>query len=490
MRKFRESRKVLVLLTMFLITSYCAIGMAAESDDAQAKLPTEIEQKMQQKITLNFPDDQPIGVILNAISQQVDLNIVKSPEITKTVSVTIDNVPLGEALNQILISCDCGYVASENVIRIVPSSQLTQETERTQSKIYRIWYANVKDVETALTKILSSRGSIASSAGTSNIIVTDTESKIKAIDEFLQEIDRPTPEILVEARIYDVTNTDGLDLGIEWTMRRNTGYGTGYPAADTTTGSVTGGPITGMSNSNPYLNSVFNSSTNLAQGATGTMNFGFLDEHVNIDVLMSAQRIKDSSKLLANPRILVLDNETAKFKAIREIPYQEIQQGGYQSFGTTEFKEVGVELEVTPKLTKDGKIKLHIKPVFSVQSGSVPMTLAGVELTMLQPIVDKREADTIALVQGGDTVVIGGLRKQEVVIEKSKIPLLGDIPLLGALFRFEGEQTVNSELIVFITPKVIEQSVLSDIEKKQLESTEMAHPIDPVTLIDPATREF
>ncbi len=407
------------------------------------------------------------------------MNIVKSPEITKTVTVNITNVPLGEALNQILTAYDCGYVASENIIRIVPASQLTQQNERTVSKIYRIWYANVKDVEQALTKILTpNRGSIAASAGTSNLIVTDTESKVKAIDQFLEEIDRPTPEILVEARIYDITNTDGLDLGIQWSAGRNTGYGTDYPALDATSGAITGGPITGMSKSDPYLNGVFSTTTNKAQGATGTLEFGLLNKHVNIDVLMSAQRMKDASKLLANPRILVLDNETASFKAVREIPYQELQQGGYQSYGTTEFKEVGVELEVTPHLTKDGKVKLHIKPVFSVHVSDVSLSLVGTNITMPQPVVDKREADTIALVQSGDTVVIGGLRKQEVTQEISKIPLLGDIPILGWVFKFVGEQTVNSELVVFITPKVIENLTLSETENKYLEGTEITPPTD------------
>ena len=160
------------------------------------------------------------------------------------------------------------------------------------------------------------------------------------------------------------------------------------------------------------------------------------------------------------------------------------------SYGTTEFKEVGVELEVTPHLTKDGKIKLHIKPVFSVYVTDVPLTLVGASITMPQPVVDKREADTTALVKSGDTVVIGGLRKEEVTEEVTKVPVLSEIPLLGNLFKFKGEQTVNSELVVFITPKVIEEHELSEIEKKYLEGTDIPHPVPPDTMIDPATREL
>ena len=219
---------------------------------------------------------------------------------------------------------------------------------------------------------------------------------------------------------------------------------------------------------------------------------GILTRHADLDLLFSAIQQQDAAKLLANPRILVLDNETASFKAIEEIPYQRLQQGGYQSFGTTEFKEVGVELEVTPHLATNGLIRLHIIPVFSVQVDSVEITTigtGGASITSPQPVVDKREANTIALVRDGQTVVIGGLRKQTVNQLVSKVPVLGDIPLLGWLFSFEGEETVNSELVVFITPRIIEEPVLSEAETRFLEATDIVSPTPPTPRIDSATRE-
>jgi len=480
MKNLRESKKIVILTVLLLTLGFCTIGIAADnSDDGEMKAPTIIEQKMKQNITLNYRD-VPIDDILRAISEQVDLNIVKSPEITKTVTVSVTNVPLGEALNQILTAYDCGYVASDNIIRIVPSSQLTQDMERTTSKIYRIWYADVKEVENALTKIISSRGSIAASIGTSNIIVTDTESKIRAIDEFLDEIDRPTPLIEVEVRIYDIKNTNALDLGVEWFIGRNTGYGT----------QTTGGPITGMSNSNPYINGNFDSTTNKV-GSTGILDWGIITKHMDIEVLFSAIQQKDCAKLLANPRIKVLDNETASFKAIEEIPYQQLQQGGYQSFGTTEFKEVGVELQVTPHLAKDEMVRLHVKPVFSVQTGDVEISTVGTggsTVTSPQPVVDKREADTVALVKSGQTIVIGGLQKQTVNQLVTKVPILGDIPILGWLFTYEGEESVNSELVVFITPNIVEQQAgMTDREANYLDGTEIPVPKSPNTNLNPET---
>jgi type II secretory pathway component GspD/PulD (secretin) len=136
-------------------------------------------------------------------------------------------------------------------------------------------------------------------------------------------------------------------------------------------------------------------------------------------------------------------------------------------------------------------------PVFSVQTGNIPIPLetigtgpSGTIRTSPQPIVDRREADTIALVQDGDTVVIGGLRKEELTTEMSKVPLLGDIPILGILFRFEGEERRSSELVVFITPKLIEESVLTETEAGYLEATEFIGPVLPSTKIDPETKKL
>ena len=490
MRKFYGLKSTGIILVL-LIMLCCAISTAQETPaDEQAPL-TAIEQKMRKEITLNFRN-APIDDILRSISEQVQLNIVKSPQITETVTVDVRDVPLEEALNQILTVYGCGYVASENMIRIVPVSQLTQESERLISKIYRIWYADAKEVQQALSEILSDRGSIAISASTNNLIVTDTESTIKAIDAFLTEIDRPTPLIMVEVRIYDIKNSDALDLGVKWRSGRNTGYGTGRGTGIDGL-EPSGGPITGnLTNSDPFVNGFFENSISKA-ASTGSINWGVITEHFDLDVLFTAIQEQDAAKLLANPRILVLDNETASFKAIEEIPYQQLQQGGYQSFGTTEFKEVGVELQVTPHLAKDGMIKMHIVPVFSVQVDDVDITTigtGGVPITSPQPVVDKREADTVAMIQDGQTVVIGGLQKQTVNKLKSKVPVLGDLPLLGWLFNFEGEQTVNNELVVFITPNVQEQPKLTEIEEIYLERTDIPHPLPPETKLDPETGEL
>ena len=425
---------------------------------------TTIEQRMQKRISVDFRNT-PIEDVIRIMAEQVGVDIIKSPNVTGNVTATLTNAPLQEALDNILAAHGYGYVASENMIRIAPTAELAEKSEKLVSKIYRITYADVTEVEKSLRSFISQRGSISANPGTSNIVVTDSENKIKAIDTFIQEVDRITPQILVEARIYDITSTDRFDLGIEWDAGRNTTFNP-----------ITGEPTDGATD--PFINGVFNGTTQKTNNTTGTLRFGFLNSSIDIDAVLRVQQEKLDAKLLANPRVMVLDNQKAEFKIVRQIPYQQLNQGGgtTAAFGTTEFKEVGVTLEVVPHVTRDGMVRLKLKPKFSVQTGTVDIT-GGTSGSYSQPIIDERTADTALLVKDGMTVVLGGLRKKEVSKQKNKVPLLGDLPLAGALFRFEAEETINSELVVFITPHiVVEQPTLSQNEALQLGVTEFPPP--------------
>lgn len=439
-----------------------------------AEILTPVQRRMLQKVSVDFRGT-PIDDVLRILARQAEIDVVKSPKVTGEVTATLKDIPLGEALDNILSAHGYGYIPTENMIRVVPQEEIYQAKEKKVSRVYRITFADVKDVETALKKFMSETGSISSNPGTSNIIVTDMESKILAIDKFLEEIDRPTPQILVEARVYDITSTDQLDLGIEWNLGRNTNYGsTGI------TGMGDSSKLVDLDNrTDPFITGRMSSSTNKADAMQNVFRFGVLNEAVNLDALIRAEQKEVTAKLLANPRIMVLDNQQATIKIVEEVPYQELSEtSGGGSIGTTKFKDVGVELVVTPHLTRDSKIRLSLKPKFSVRTGEVFLTTNSIP----QPVVAKRETDTIALIADGQTVVIGGLRKQDLQQEVKKIPLLGDIPLLGALFRFEGETTALSELVVFITPHLImDQPVMSESERIRWKETEIPMPRNETT---------
>ena len=473
--------KAIKYLIFFFSMMLCVSVVAAEPQP-QIELPASmlsLDEQMKEKISVDFKNT-PIDDVIKIMALQAGVDIIKSPAVTGDVTATLTNVPLDEALDNILASHNYGYVKTKNMIRVAPLEELNQTAERLVTKIYRITYADIKEVETSLEKFISGRGSLSANYGTSNIIVTDTESKINAIDDFVAELDRITPQILVEARIYDITSKDRFDLGVEWQTGRNTTY-------DSTAG------ITGLG-TNPtggiidqFATGIFTGAVGKTSGTTGALRLGWLNSSVDIDILLKAQEQNLQAKLLANPRILVLDNEKASIRIISEIPYQELtesENGG--SIGTTAFREVGVELEVLPHVTRDQMIRLSLKPKFSVKSENVTLG-TGTSNLYTQPVVDKREADTTLLIRNGQTVVLGGLRKKEVSQQTNKIPFLGDLPMVGTLFKCEGEDTVTSELVVFITPRIIEtpaMSAMSEDEKKNYIETEFAGPEPTYTRVE------
>jgi len=443
-----------------------ATAMAENGDEPSEKtrVSADLEQRMLKTISVEFRNT-PIDDVIRIMADQADVDIVKSPNVIGEVTVTLTDVPLEEVLNNILSVHGYAYTLTENMIRIVTAEEKVAKPEPLKTETYEIVYADITAVVKALEKFKSSKGSVSSIQGTSYVIVTDTESKIRDMTALIDKIDQITPQILVEARIYDVTSKDRLDLGIEWDAGRNTAYPLGQPDITTRT--------------DPFITGGFNGTTAQTEVTTGALRFGWLNPSIDTDFLIKAQKENVDAKLLANPRILVLDNETASIKIISEIPYQELQEsssGG--SVGTTAFREVGVELTVTPHLaTRDDMVRLHLRPVFSVVTGSVQV--AGVSGVNPQPVVDKREADTTLLIKHGQTVVLGGLRKKEATKQINKIPVLGDLPLIGILFRFEGEETVVSELIVFITPYIVRQPVMSQDESRAYQITGFGPP-DPV----------
>jgi len=460
----------LVFIIAFCWAPYAAVALDNDDEAQQTKeVLTEIELKLQTRISLDFANT-PIEEVIRSFAEQANIDVIKSPEVVGSVTAKLTDVPLKEALDNILAAHGYGYIASENMIRIASAEQLAARPERYVSKIYRITYADVVEVEKALKRFISEGGSLSSNPGTSNIIVTDKESKIKAIDTFIQEIDRKTSQILVEARIYDITSRDRLDLGIEW----QTGRATTYNATQGLTG-VGYDPTAG--DRNPFITGLFDGTLNEASDTTAGLRLGWLDSHIDIDMLIKAEKENIDAKLLANPRILVLDNEEAQIKIVTEIPYQQLNQGGGTTvaFGTTEFKEVGVTLTVVPHLTREGMVRLQLKPEFSVQTSTVNIGTSSENYP--QPVVDKREATTTLLVQDGQTIVLGGLRKKDVSRQINKIPLLGDLPIVGNLFKFTGEDTILSELVVFITPRIIDEPALNETEQQQYEATEFEGPV-------------
>jgi type IV pilus assembly protein PilQ len=341
-----------------------------DEGSTQKKIQMPLQQRMLKTVSVDCINT-PIEDVIRMMAEQADVDIIKSPSVTGNVTATLTNVPLVEALNNILAVHGYGCVIDRNMIRVAPVDEIAQKGEILDSRVYRITYADVAEVENALKKFISKRGSISSNPGTSNIIVTDTASTIKAIDAFIDEIDRITPQVMVEVRIYDVTSTDGFDISPDWSIGRNnpitsstnTKVTNELTGADTknettkTTATTWQGSAAGLATSDhtfrkskPFTGGNFDVSTG------GTIRIGLLDT-VNLEMELALLVSQVGGKLLANPRILVLDNEAAEFKIISEIPYLEqsdTSAGGAMT--SIKFKEVGVGLKVVPHVTRDGMI--------------------------------------------------------------------------------------------------------------------------------------
>ena len=249
MRSSMKFSRLKFLVILAFVIAACAIAVAEEGDEdwgekellttnipftsenltkedlGEKEVLTTLQQRMLKKISIDFRST-PIDDVIRIMAEQADVDIIKSPKVIGNVTATLTGVPLEEALDNILAAHGYSYVSGRNMIRIAPVDEITEKDERLTNKIYHITYADVAQVERALEKFISKRGSISASLGTSHIIVTDTESNIKAIDTFIDEIDCITPQILVEVRIYDITSRDQLDLGVEWQAGRDTTYGT------------------------------------------------------------------------------------------------------------------------------------------------------------------------------------------------------------------------------------------------------------------------
>jgi type IV pilus assembly protein PilQ len=478
-----KSRRLNFLIISALVCFCCVSALAVENNARTAKkaVLTDLEQRMQKVVCIDV-NDVPIGTVIRQLADQVDVDLIMSPKVIGNVTVSLTDVSLDEALRCILDVHGAGIIVGENVIRILSREEMPEIAERLVTQTFEITYADVTQVVTALDKFKSPQGSVSSIVGTSHIIVTDTEGKIRDITNLLATIDRATPQVLVEVRIYDITSKDNLDLGIDWYAGRRTNRdGFGYPLNDDIIVQNNGSSTYINSITDPSLDAGFMAGTSKTENTTqGYLRFGLLNDHIDIEAMLRAEKENIDAKLLANPRIMVVDNEEATFDIVTEHPYVERTITAGSTTETVKFKNVGVKLVVTPHVAGRNMLRLNIAPEFSVLVTRVQIASSNV------PVVDTRKVNTIALVKDGQAVVLGGLRKKETSLQVNKVPVLGDIPVLGHLFRFEGEATANTELVVFITPHIITEPTLTEEEQQALDITEFSGPMPSTTKAEKA----
>jgi type IV pilus assembly protein PilQ len=320
-------------------------------------------------------------------------------------------------------------------------------------------YADPKKIVDSLNKIKSKRGSISVDDRTAKLLVRDTSSNIEQMEVVLRELDLPTPQVMIEGRIVTVSSNHTRALGIQWGFQRtHSDARTGVDPfvlsqlfGDTggllPTGGTTGGPTPAIA---PGVPAAVNLPISPAFGGLGVV-LGRVGDSIRIQAQLSAMEEENLVRTLSTPRIVALDNEEAIIKQGEEIPFTTVDSSGRT---TVTFKEAVLSLTVTPHVTADRRVSMKIKATDDTKGEEI--TFAGGFAFSF----NRNEATSSLLVDNGSTVVIGGVRKRSTTFNEDRVPFLGNIPVLGWLFkrRTEDLQPNTAELLIFITPTILEPS--------------------------------
>jgi type II secretory pathway component GspD/PulD (secretin) len=332
-----------------------------------------------------------------------------------------------------------GDAASEPQSNIITSMDSMDAGPQLFVRTVTLKFLNAANLKNALEKMSSTNGRISIDDNTNSIIICDTKENLDKILVEIRKADQTPKQIMIEVVIIDVQLKDDTEIGVDWDLLTTASKDVAYR----------------QSMMFPYRFSMIAPNATTIGDGTAYMTTGGRGGELSIindDIrnVVHALQEKRSVDILASPRVMVVSGQKADIKTIQQIPYQEVTQtsgggGGSGAITSTQFKDVGVTMEVKATVTDDGKILLVVKPEQSVNTG---VSVAGV------PIINKREASTTLLMDDGQIVVMGGLRRQDTQIIKYQVPLLGDLPLIGFIFSNNRKVTENSELLVLLSPHI------------------------------------
>lgn len=390
------------------------------------------------RVTLEF-SDADIRRIFQLIAEVSNLNFLISDDVQGTISIKLVNVPWDQALDVILDAKGLAMVRDGNIVQIKPRSKMQNQADEElaakraaerllelRTAVFEVNYASVSEVATQFNIMKSDRGIITKDDRTSRVIVKDIQPALDEMRALLKNLDLPEKQVMIEARIVEATSTFTRDLGVQWGLSYRDGSASvaGINAVDTAFGGV-------VSPTGP--------------GATGAgglglgMSFGKLTSNIQLDMRLAAAATIGQVKIISTPKVVTLNNKAAKISQGQSIPYQTTSAEGTK----TEFVEAALTLEVTPHITADGSVSMKIKASNNSPGAGSP------------PPINKKEATTELVVANGDTTVIGGIYVDSDTDSDTGVPFLSDIPLLGWLFKSNTKLKTKTELLIFITPKIV-----------------------------------
>ena len=421
-----------------------------------------------ERLSLNFQDIE-VRSVLQLIADFTDLNLVASDTVSGRITLRLKNVPWDQALELILRTKGLDQRQVGNVLLVAPAAEIAAreklelENQRQISELaplrtefIQVRYANAGDLFNLFdgsgeggNSVLSDRGSVIVDERTNAIILTDTAAKLEEFRRVIAQLDIPIRQVLIEARIVTANANFTEELGIRW------GGGAIGDASPLASQGKVGGSLETLTE---LQNIIVDGSGSISSpgdlvvdlGVTGpgatSFGIGFTGQDYLLDLELSALATDGHAEVVARPKVITSDKQTAKIESGTEIPYQEASSSGATS---TSFKEAVLSLEVTPQITPDDRIIMDLQ----VNQDTVGKIFNGV------PSIDTNSIQTQVLVDNGQTVVLGGIFATDRTVSTTKTPFLGDIPYLGILFKKTLETDNKAELLIFITPRIIKDSL-------------------------------
>ena len=400
------------------------------------------------KLSLNFQDIE-VRAVLQLIADFTDLNLVASDTVGGNVTLRLQNVPWDQALDIVLKAKGLDKRLEGNVLTVAPAAEIAaREREQLENKkqiselapvytdLIQINYADAAEISAVIqgtgeSGLLTERGSVQVVDRTNSLLIKDTQAKLDELRALIEQLDIPIRQVMIEARIVTLSSNARQELGVKWSGEK-AGIDTGG-GSTTVGGRGADGLFTDLS---------------VTGGSSSAIAIGFATNSGNIlNLELSALLSDGGGEVISQPKVITADKKTAVIKSGKEIPYEEKTSSGATSVA---FKDAVLGLEVTPQITPDGRVIMDIKinndDTTSETSNSVP-------------IISTNEITTQVLVEDGETIVLGGVFKQTKTQGTSKVPVLGDIPYVGGLFRKKTDSDTKEELLVFITPRVVTEGV-------------------------------
>lgn len=414
-------------------------------------------------ISLNF-QDIPVRTVLQIIADYNGFNLVTSDSVTGNITLRLDGTPWDQALDIVLRVKGLDKRMEGNILMVAPTDELAareaRELEAKQtvadleplySDFLAINYAKAADIAGLLSNkdatLLSSRGSVNVDERTNTILIKDTAVNIENVRKLVERLDIPVRQVLIESRMVTVRDSVTDELGIRWGFSdqqssSSSNQGTSGSAGGANT--IANGTIPGLDdrwNVNlPASNPAGSIAFHIARLADGTL----------LDLELSALEQENKGEIIASPRITTANQKEARIEQGVEIPYVQAASSGAT---TVEFKKAVLSLTVTPQITPDNKIILDLVITQNTR-GETVQTPTGPATA-----IDTQQIQTQVLVDNGETIVLGGIYQQQILSTVNKVPLFGDIPYVGALFRSTREVNEKNELLIFVTPKIITEGL-------------------------------